>query len=160
MAARYLEASDRMHNVMRCALLAAVVASGACRESQESPGLPLDHPPLGGDSASAMLIGEARAALDSGNRLYSAKAYAAALEEYRRAARLAPEHAAPLFGIVMVANATADSALADSAATAMRRRQGGKRPAGDLLDVHKGVLPDSHPPIAPRGDSVLRTGAR
>jgi hypothetical protein len=159
MAARYLEASDRMHNVLRCALLAAVVWAGGCRESDESPRLPLDHPPLG-ENASAMLVGDARAALDSGNRLYSAKAYAAALEQYRRAAALAPEHDAPLFGIVMVANATADSALADSAATAMREHQAAKRPAADLLDVHKGVLPDSHPPIAPGRDTVLRTGNR
>ncbi|HSJ62805.1 MAG TPA: hypothetical protein VK922_02750 [Gemmatimonadaceae bacterium] len=107
-----------------------------------------------------MLVGDARAALDSGNRLFSAKAYAAALEQYRRAAALAPEHDAPLFGIVMVANATKDSALADSAAAAMRQQQAAKRPATDLLDVHKGVLPDSHPPIAPRKDTILRTGNR
>jgi hypothetical protein len=149
-----------MHNVMRCALLAAVLSAGGCRESEESPELPLDHPPLGGERASAALVGDARVALDSGNRLYSAKAYAAALEQYRRAAALAPEHDAPLFGIVMVANATADSALADSAATAMREQQAANRPAADLLDVHKGVLPDSHPPIGPRRDTVLRTGNR
>ena len=144
---------------MRCVLLAVVLAAGGCRESEESPQLPLGHPPLGDENASAALVGEARAALDSGNRLYSAEAYAAALTQYRRAAALAPEHDAPLFGIVMVAKATQDSALADSAASAMRAQQTSKRSPADLMDVHKRVLPDSHPPITPR-DTMLRTGAR
>jgi hypothetical protein len=155
-----------MHNVVRCALLLAVLAIGGCRaDSDEPPKLPLGHPELSGPGAATgnpapALAAAAQAALDSGNALYKAKAYAAALVQYRRAATLAPEHEAPLFGIVMVATATNDRALADSAGAVMRTRQGGGEATGsNLLDVHKRALPDSHPPIVPK-DSTPRAGAR
>ena len=101
-----------MHNVVRCALLLAVLANSGCRaDSDEPPQLPLGHPELSGPGAATgnpapALAANAQAAIDSGNALYTAKDYAAALVQYRRAAALAPGHEAPLFGILMVANAT------------------------------------------------------
>jgi hypothetical protein len=131
-----------------------MLALSACAGGgDEEPRLPLGHPELSGPGArrgapAPDIAPEAQAALDSGNKLYAATAYAAALEQYRRAAEAAPQHEAPLFGIVMVATATRDSALADSAATVMRARKGGS--GTDLLDVHKGVVPNPHPPVVPK----------
>lgn len=155
-----------MHNVVRCALLLAVLANSGCRaDSDEPPQLPLGHPELSGPGAATgnpapALAANAQAAIDSGNALYTAKDYAAALVQYRRAAALAPGHEAPLFGILMVANATNDRTLADSAGSVMRTRQGGGGGTDpNLLDVHKRALPDSHPPIVPK-DSNPRAGGR
>ena len=75
--------------------------------------------------AAHSLIGPAaQAALDSGNVLFRKKAYVEALVRYRAAAALAPQHAAPLFGIYMVASATSNKALADSALAGIRARNG------------------------------------
>ena len=75
--------------------------------------------------AAHSLIGPAaQSALDSGNVLFRHKAYSAALTQYRAASALAPQHAAPLFGIYMVATATGDKALADSALAGIRARNG------------------------------------
>jgi hypothetical protein len=96
---------------------------------QDAPKIPLAAGPTL-DSARAMeaahaLIGPAaRAELDSGNIYYRKRAYAAALARYRAAANLAPQHAAPLFGIYMVARAIHDTAMADSALAGIRLRNG------------------------------------
>ena len=79
--------------------------------------------------AHALLGPAAKAALDSGNVLFRKKAYAEALSQYRAAADLAPQHSAPLFGIYMVARATNNKAMADSALDGIRRRNG-PLPAG------------------------------
>ena len=63
---------------------------------------------------------DAKVALDSGNALFRKKAYPAALAQYRLAAARAPRHAAPFFGIYMVAQATANKVLADSALANIR----------------------------------------
>lgn len=88
---------------------------------------------------------DAQAALDSGNALFRSKAYGQALAQYRRAAAAAPSHAAPLFGVFMVARATGNGALADSALAGIRER-GAAAPSGPLqlgdstLDkIHGGV---------------------
>ncbi len=75
-------------------------------------------------SAHALIGPEAKAALDSGNALYRRQQYAQALVEYRLASDRAPQHAAPLFGIYMVARATNNLALADSAMVGIRMRNG------------------------------------
>ena len=71
------------------------------------------------------LIGPAaRAALDTGNTLFRKKDYPGALAAYRRAGDLAPQHAAPIFGIYMIAKATNNTKLADSTLAEIRKRNG------------------------------------
>ena len=76
------------------------------------------------EAAHALLGPAAKAALDSGNVLFRRKAYDEALVEYRLAAELAPQHTAPLFGIQMVAAATNNRPLLDSALAGIRARNG------------------------------------
>jgi hypothetical protein len=110
----------------RLILLAAIAAAGCTghRDAQQVP----PATAVVADSARAVaqahgLIGPAaRAALDRGNGLFRKKAYDAALAEYRAAAALAPQHAAPLYGIYMVARATNNSAMADSALSGIKDR--------------------------------------
>ncbi len=93
----------------------------------------------------------AAARLDSGNVAFRVKQFDVALGYYRGAAESVPNHAAPWYGILMVAQATRNMALADSAMKAVAARNGG----GELLDTnsvmnHKGgeaagVLPPEHP---------------
>ena len=71
-----------------------------------------------------MLSPEARTALDNGNQLFRAKEYKLALSQYRLAATLAPAHAAPWYGVYMVAGALHDKALADTAMAAVNARSG------------------------------------
>ena len=65
---------------------------------------------------------EAKTALDNGNQLYRAKQYKLALEQYRIAAKLAPAHASPYYGIYMAADKLGDKKLADSAIAAVNAR--------------------------------------
>lgn len=108
--------------------------------------IPLDQatsPGLSPHGTVPTITGEAKVALDSGNTLYSAKSYALALAQYRRAASLAPSAEAPLFGMLMVATVTKDSRLADSATAQLRALNGSAAGAGvtdsALADVHAGV---------------------
>lgn len=110
-------------------VLAVAVVAIACTVQQEAPKIPLSQATAADSarrvaSAHALIGPAARAALDSGNQLYRKKAYAAALAQYRAASALAPQHAAPYFGIYMVARATHDTAMADSALAAIRVRNG------------------------------------
>ncbi len=108
---------------------AAVVAPSACKVRQEPPKIPLAQA-AAADSARAVAAAHggigptARAMLDSGNHLFRKKDYAGALIQYRAASALEPQHAAPFFGMYMVARATHDSARADSALAAIRLRNG------------------------------------
>lgn len=106
----------------------------------------------------------AAAALDSANVAFRAGQYDSALTAYRAAAAAAPMHAAPLYGIYMVARQKGDRALADSALAAVRvRTPGGGTLTGDEItathgggaagaptDTTKGTLPAGHPPIGAR----------
>jgi hypothetical protein len=58
---------------------------------------------------------QAQSALETGNAAFRAKDYAAALVAFEKARALAPEHAAPWFGIYMVAQARKDNRAADAA---------------------------------------------
>lgn len=113
--------------------LAFAVAMGgatlACTAKHEAPRVPLTQAGVAGGSAEetaahSLLDPAAKAALDSGNSLFRKKAYTAALDRYRAAAALAPQHAAPLFGIYMVARAMNNSSMADSALVGIRLRSG------------------------------------
>lgn len=103
-----------------------------CSRGDEPPKVPLGQiadSARARQEAHALLGPAAKAALDSGNLLFRNKAYAEALAQYRAAAELAPQHSAPLFGIYMVARATNNRAMADSALDGIRRRNG-PMPAG------------------------------
>lgn len=132
--------------VRRCTLplLAALLVLG-CSGKDEAPMIPLDQATATGVSPHGTvpsITGDAKVALDSGNKLYTAKSYALALEQYRRAAALAPEAEAPVFGMLMVAGVTNNAALTDSA-TKLLRALNGSAGAGvtdsALADVHAGV---------------------
>jgi hypothetical protein len=129
----------------RLALLLLATAV-ACKPADKS-GQPASPPELSGD---------AKVALDSGNVLFRSgsaldrsqasadakKAYAAALEQYQLAAKRAPKHAAPYFGIYMTAGALGDSALAETALKGIRDR-GGEMPPGAM---HVGAPPPTAAP--------------
>ena len=129
--------------VRRCALpvLAALLVLG-CSGKEEAPMIPLDQPAATGVSPHGTvptITGEAKVALDSGNKLYTAKSYALALEQYRRAAALAPSAEAPLFGMLMVAGVTNNAALTDSATkllSALNDADNDSTTADELVDIH------------------------
>jgi hypothetical protein len=139
--------------------MVGLVAICACNRADDEPKLPLGHPPVASEGASAAatpptITGEAKVALDSGNAAYTAKDYALALGQYRRAAVLAPSEEAPLFGILMVATATNDARLSDSVTAVMRalnpQSDTGAMADSALVDIHSRVLPPSHPPLPSR----------
>jgi hypothetical protein len=145
-----------MTNRRRIAFVIPVLAIVACTGADEPPKVPLGHPSItstGGATAGTTptIDGEARVALDSGNTLYRAKSYPLALDQYRRAALLAPGQDVPLFGMLMVASATNDSRLADSVTALMRALRPPAAPGttadSALTDIHAGVLPPAHPPL-------------
>lgn len=126
-------------------LLAVLFVSGCGKD--EAPMIPLDQPAATGVSPHGTvpsITGDAKVALDSGNKLYTAKSYALALAQYRRAASLAPDAEAPLFGMLMVASVTNDAALTDSA-TRMLRALNDSTTADEVVDVHSrlGTAPPS-----------------
>ncbi|HVZ47836.1 MAG TPA: hypothetical protein VG916_03560 [Gemmatimonadaceae bacterium] len=107
----------------------ALVAAAACSHGDSGPRTPLGKaasvPASNTAGAAHALIGPAAlATLDTGNALFRKKDYAGALAKYRAAADLAPQHAAPLFGIYMVAKEQKNTALADSALAEIRKRNG------------------------------------
>ena len=67
------------------------------------------------------ITGEAKLALDSGNRLFRAKVYDEALAQYQRSAVLAPTALAPLLGIMMVADVTKDAKLTEATLPRIRK---------------------------------------
>ena len=125
-------------------LAAAAIISGC--GGNEAPKLPLGHPTSGVSGSEAEtqsgISGEAKAALDSGNILFRAKAYDRALTQYRRSARLAPTELAPLLGILMVTEVTKNAKLADSTLSRMRELNPGAadssaaRSHAEILDAH------------------------
>lgn len=118
-----IDAAARLAGALATALVAA-----ACSGRSETPKVALAR--VAADSVRAVeaahgfLGPQAKAALDSGNALFKQRAYADALGQYRAAAALAPQHAAPLFGIYMVARATNNVPMADSALAGIRLRSG------------------------------------
>lgn len=81
--------------------------------------LPSGHPSLDPGPA---LPAVARSALDSANAAFRVKDYQRALQFYRQAANAAPTHASPWFGVFMVAQATGNAALRDSAQREVQKR--------------------------------------
>lgn len=115
-------------------IILAALAASAC-QSKEAPKHPLgDAGTQPGQitvdtSATArannphlMLPPKAKAALDSGNVLYKAGKYDAALAQYGLATELAPANAAPYYGVYMAADKLGKRRLADSAMAAFSAR--------------------------------------
>ena len=144
-----------------------VLPACADRDADESAGAPRDSAGRVIASGSrASLPPLAAAALDCANVAFRAGQYDSALAAYRSAAAAAPMHAAPLYGIYMVAKQQGDRALADSALAAVRvRTPGGGTLTGDeITATHggastpgatggaggtaRGSLPAGHPPIS------------
>jgi Flp pilus assembly protein TadD len=131
------------------ALAIGIVA--ACSRDANTGKIPLSRTSIGADSlraleaAHALLGPGAKAALDRGNAFFRKSQFAEALTEYRAAAALAPQHAAPLFGIYMVGRATNNTALADSALAGIRLRGGSLSTSPHsfadtaLQRIHKGL---------------------
>ncbi len=99
--------------------LSAAMLMSACGKSDAADS-PADagKQPLGAATATdnaPTLPAAVVAALDAGNAAYRAKDMDKALASYREAIAAAPGQASPWFGVYMVANATKNKALADSA---------------------------------------------
>lgn len=107
--------------------------------------LPPGHVPID-PSGAAQLQPLTQALLDSGNAAFRAQDFDAALRHYANARARQPEHAAPWFGTYMVAQATKNSALADSALRMVRQRapEMQAHPIGPAAG-----LPPSRPPTLP-----------
>ena len=119
---------------MRARSFAAVCAAAAVAcTAKDQPKMPIGprraglqvvdtSPAAIANNPHTVLSPQAKAALDSGNALYRAHKYDAALAAYRAASALAPAHAAPYYGIYMAANALGRKPLADSALKAFSAR--------------------------------------
>ena len=128
-----------------------VLIGSACGNPDTTGRQPLGATPAStasADAAEPALPSVAVAALDAGNLAYRAKEFETALAKYREAAQAAPQHAAPWFGIYMVANDMKNVALADSAMTQVKSLSAD--PAA--LDAHAevsnptaGGVPSGHP---------------
>ena len=111
-------------SVFRFSTVAVTVFTCACSGS-DAPKVPLGTATTAtapmNESASHGLAGQARVALDSANQLFRARAYDMALAQYRRSADLAPGEVAPLLGILMVADVTKNSGLANETLPRLRK---------------------------------------
>jgi hypothetical protein len=116
------------HSLGRWRWVIVLAATTVACSRQDPPKIPLARAVADSarsvEAAHALIGPEVKAALDSGNVLFRHKEYDAALAQYRTASALAPQHAAPLFGIYMVARATNNSVMADSALEGIRLRNG------------------------------------
>jgi alkanesulfonate monooxygenase SsuD/methylene tetrahydromethanopterin reductase-like flavin-dependent oxidoreductase (luciferase family) len=72
--------------------------------------------------------------VDSGNVLYRARRYPEALVQYRRTVERSPDDVTGYFGVYMVAVATNDHALADSALVKLKS-MGMTEPVGPHVPV-------------------------
>jgi hypothetical protein len=141
MDAPYL-VSERNYQMSFIRLCTFIVGFGlvAC-DGREAPKTPLGA----STSAASGITGDARIALDSGNILFRAKNYDAALAQYERAAGLAPAEAAPLLGIMMVADVKKDQGLADE--TLLRMKQLNPELADTAAVSAHAKAMQQHPPV-------------
>jgi len=146
----------RSHSRRRAWLPAIASLAIACGGGGGAPKVPLAQASLSGtagpasdsnakamEAAHALIGPEAQAALDSGNVLFRRKDYVGALAHYRHASELAPQHTAPLFGIQMVASATNNKPLLDSALAGIRARNGPLSPLDSAAMHGQATAPHS-----------------
>lgn len=140
-------------------LAAALTICGCDGSNREAPKIPLDQASRGsvgtsGPETQGGIGGEAKAALDSGNVLFRAKAYDRALAQYRLSARLAPTELAPLLGILMVADVTKNAKLADATLSRLRELNpaaadsSAARSHAEILDFHSRARKSPPAPVA------------
>jgi hypothetical protein len=140
--------------------LCVALAAGGCGKADRAAQAAPAAPPVTGTVATT-LPPEARAALDAGNAAYRAKRMDVALADFRAAAVAAPTHAAPWFGVYMVAGALNNTALADSAMVHVKALS----QDAAVLDAHAKsaadptTLPPGHPSATalPPGHPVTPT---
>jgi hypothetical protein len=130
--------------VNRTVVVLAGVAIVACK-GDESPRTPLGAQRGAEQSAVSPIGGPAKLALDSGNLLFRAKASDLALEQYRRSADLAPRELAPLLGIMMVADVTKDSKLAEATRPRIRKLDPAVADSSPAMS-HSKII-EGHPPV-------------
>ena len=110
--------------MIRSTVIAVTIVVWACTGS-DAPKIPLsakNAPPApANESPASGLTGDAKIALDSANLLFRAHSYDMALAQYRRSAELAPNEITPLLGILMVADITKNSALANETMPRLRK---------------------------------------
>jgi Flp pilus assembly protein TadD len=96
----------------------------------------------GASAASASdLPASAQAALAAGNEAFRAARYDDALTEYNKAVLEAPTNAAPYYGVLMTAQKTGNTSLADSASAMI------KKLSGEDASIHNRAAPaNPHPP--------------
>ncbi|CAN5335370.1 hypothetical protein BH23GEM2_BH23GEM2_06400 [soil metagenome] len=92
-----------------------------CNRGEEAPMVPLGQAGSGQAAGGPTITGEAKVALDSANNLFRAREYELALAQYRRSAQLVPNDVTPLLGVLMVAEATSDSQLAETTMSRIRQ---------------------------------------
>jgi len=135
--------SDTAFSRLTLAVLAATLVLGCGRDGDEAPMVPLGQP-TGQQAPGPTITGEAKVALDSANVLFRARAYDLALAQYRRSADLVPTDVTPLMGVLMVAQATNDSRLADSTMARIRELDPSATDSSamehaDMIDLHSRV---------------------
>lgn len=127
-------------NMNRICMVILCLAVAGC-DNREAPKTPLGETAI----AASGITGDARLALDSGNRLFRAKLYDAALTQYERSARLVPVETAPLLGIMMVADVKKDQRLADATLARMKKLNPDLADP-DAVSSHAKAM-KQHPPI-------------
>lgn len=139
----------------------AAVAAGAFwigRSAQD--GAPSAGPSTAAAAAAAQaapgpnaLPAEAQVLLDGGNVAFREGNFEAALGHYRAAALKAPGHAAPWYGVHMVAQKLGRPALADTALAAVRERTDAPDVWSDSATrkAHEAAPAPAAAPSAPRG---------
>lgn len=114
----------------RCVRIALLLALVACRPADQRTET-VDA--RAREEARTSLSDSARAALDRGSDAFRGRDYQAALRLYRRAAELAPDAAAPWFGVYMAERALGNVAAADSALARARAAAPGASLIGDSV---------------------------
>lgn len=134
----------------------SLLALTACKGGDSAPRA--NGATTSGTSGDATLAPAAKTALDAGNAAYRAKQYPEALAQYRAATVAAPGHAAPWFGLYMIANTLKDSALADSAMRHVKSLSADPAALGAHDEVATatekalgGSMPAAHPSVGAAG---------
>lgn len=114
--------------LLAAVLLAAVLLPAACVRDADVAKAPLGAAATAGapgaaGRASPVMPAEGQAAIDAGNAAVRRKDYAAAQAAFEKAAKMAPDHAAPWFGLYIVAQARNDAKAADAALAEIRKRR-------------------------------------
>ena len=138
-----------MKIVTRSRIAATITVLAFCTGAACSGEAGTGKRPLGAAAASAGtstagaadLPAKAQAALAAGNEAFRGGRYDVALTQYNNAVLEAPTNAAPYYGVLMAAQKTGNTALADSASAMI------KKLSGEDASIHNRAAPaNPHPP--------------